>query len=147
MLNHCVRVYLQEMSSVFERRHGAPLAVRLHSIGTHRVRSRVRCVQLMSNRKSALLFESPTRPLCPVCGQTTFSSAGIHPQCSVRRLDNVHMKLVQLRSGEGRQKKLKSAKQRSAEDSVRPVRHSEKKACDSGKPFATGFAIWPTRED
>lgn len=28
-----------------------------------------------------------TRARCPVCGQEVYSTAGIHPQCAVRRED------------------------------------------------------------
>ena len=29
----------------------------------------------------------PVRPTCPVCGETTYSHGGIHPQCAVTRAD------------------------------------------------------------
>ena len=33
---------------------------------------------------------SPTRPLCPVCGKNTYSLGGIHPQCAVTRADKAN---------------------------------------------------------
>lgn len=30
---------------------------------------------------------NPTRPRCPVCNATVYSTAGIHPQCAVRQAD------------------------------------------------------------
>lgn len=44
----------------------------------------------------------PLRPVreprrCPVCGQTSYSRAGIHPQCSVRQADEEHRDLLRQR--------------------------------------------------
>lgn len=33
------------------------------------------------------LFSGPTRPKCPVCGQSVYSKAGIHPQCAQTQAD------------------------------------------------------------
>jgi hypothetical protein len=34
-------------------------------------------------------FEGPVRAVCPVCGTTSYSRDGIHPQCAVSRNDKV----------------------------------------------------------
>jgi hypothetical protein len=39
----------------------------------------------MNHTKPKLV--GPTRPKCPVCGTTTYSPGGIHPQCAVVRAD------------------------------------------------------------
>ncbi|MEZ6032135.1 MAG: hypothetical protein R3C17_03515 [Planctomycetaceae bacterium] len=45
----------------------------------------------MSNKKTHPLFDSQNRRICPVCGTTAYSIAGIHPQCAVRREDDIRM--------------------------------------------------------
>jgi hypothetical protein len=41
----------------------------------------------MSHSKPKLV--GPARPVCPVCGTTTYSQGGIHPQCAVSRADKM----------------------------------------------------------
>jgi hypothetical protein len=41
----------------------------------------------MSEKKPPPLIPARVRNLCPVCGKTSYSRAGIHPQCSVRQAD------------------------------------------------------------
>ena len=41
----------------------------------------------MNHTKPKLV--GPVRPVCPVCGTTTYSQGGIHPQCAVARQDKV----------------------------------------------------------
>jgi hypothetical protein len=44
-------------------------------------------MQLMSEKKPIPYVTQPKRKLCPVCGQSSYSAAGIHPQCSVLQAD------------------------------------------------------------
>lgn len=40
----------------------------------------------MSERKPRPLYTPVAqRPLCPVCGETSYSRQGIHPQCAEKR--------------------------------------------------------------
>lgn len=48
----------------------------------------------MSIRKPTPLFELKQVRRCPVCGEASFSRAGIHPQCAQRRADAKRMKRV-----------------------------------------------------
>ena len=48
----------------------------------------------MHAKRPLPLFESKPRPLCPVCGQATYSRAGIHPQCAQDRADRERMEIV-----------------------------------------------------
>ena len=41
----------------------------------------------MSNKKPEPMFSAAKPALCPVCGEASYSSAGIHPQCSVKQAD------------------------------------------------------------
>jgi hypothetical protein len=45
----------------------------------------------MSANKPMPLYYRPAPPLCPVCGQSSYSRSGVHPQCSARALDSVRM--------------------------------------------------------
>lgn len=41
----------------------------------------------MSEKKPSALFGSTEVPICPVCGQPTYSAGGIHPQCAQIQAD------------------------------------------------------------
>lgn len=41
----------------------------------------------MSEKKPPPLLPARTLTRCPVCGETSYSHNGIHPQCSVRQAD------------------------------------------------------------
>lgn len=41
----------------------------------------------MTTSKPEPLFVQAPRPRCPVCGEVTYSRAGIHPQCAQERSD------------------------------------------------------------
>jgi hypothetical protein len=47
----------------------------------------------MSVNKPAPLYFRRRPPLCPVCGMSSYSAAGVHPQCSARRMDAERMRL------------------------------------------------------
>jgi hypothetical protein len=41
----------------------------------------------MNNKKPSPLVDAPLRAVCPVCGKTSYSPGGRHPQCGVTRAD------------------------------------------------------------
>ena len=41
----------------------------------------------MSEKKPLVLQSSQARGNCPVCGKTSYSAIGMHPQCAVARAD------------------------------------------------------------
>lgn len=41
----------------------------------------------MSNKKPEPLVPDKQPNICPVCGKASYSAAGIHPQCSVKKAD------------------------------------------------------------
>ena len=43
------------------------------------------------NKKPEPLFIPVARVVCPVCGHTTYSHEGIHPQCAMLAADKVHI--------------------------------------------------------
>ena len=46
----------------------------------------------MSEKKPQPLIPTPSRSRCPVCGEISYSRAGVHPQCSVRKEDQQRTK-------------------------------------------------------
>ena len=46
------------------------------------------------HQKPEPLYAAPVRKRCPVCGEISYSSAGIHPQCAVDQCDAERMKSV-----------------------------------------------------
>ncbi len=73
--------------------------------------------------------------VCPVCGEKSYSAAGIHPQCSVKQADEQRMEVVQ------RELKKAEAKKR-AEDKPKPwqrvcpkcksLQHVRRRMCPCG---------------
>jgi hypothetical protein len=51
----------------------------------------------MHNRKPTPLFQPRERKRCPVCAEISYSSAGIHPQCAVRRSDAKRLEAIKLK--------------------------------------------------
>jgi hypothetical protein len=41
----------------------------------------------MDTHKPAPLYAAPNRKVCPICGKSTYSMGGIHPQCAVQQAD------------------------------------------------------------
>lgn len=50
----------------------------------------------MSHKKPPPLLPNQSRNRCPVCGEISYSSAGIHPQCSVRQADEAQKDRMKL---------------------------------------------------
>lgn len=48
----------------------------------------------MNPKRPAPLYQAKPRPTCPVCGATTYSKAGIHPQCAQERADENRMREI-----------------------------------------------------
>ena len=51
----------------------------------------------MSANKPIPLYHRPSPPHCPICGQVSYSAAGIHPQCCTRQLDADRMRRLKQR--------------------------------------------------
>ncbi len=43
------------------------------------------------NRKPQPLYSSGNRKCCPICGEVSYSAAGIHPQCAMQQADSERM--------------------------------------------------------
>jgi RNA polymerase subunit RPABC4/transcription elongation factor Spt4 len=91
------------------------------------------------NHKPQPLFILPQRKLCPVCGATSYSASGIHPQCAMQQADSRRMQKVKHPS-KARKKATKSTQPthwQKACPRCRTVVHVRKRQCQCGHAFAT----------
>ena len=104
----------------------------------------------MSEKKPTPLIPVRDHSRCPVCGQISYSRAGIHPQCSVRQADEEHKNRIK------REKALAEVEKTAIPASgIAPwqkscpkcsaVQHVRKTVCGCGHTF-TVRARPPTRE-
>lgn len=92
------------------------------------------------NNRPPPLYAAPPRATCPVCGHVSYSSTGVHPQCSMHKADQERMQRV----------KRKTKDRRTAADVAeispwqkvcarcRVIVHVRKKECACGYKFPTG---------
>src|SRR5437762_13685930 len=83
------------------------------------------------HKKPQPLYDCAIRPLCPVCGHVSYSSAGIHPQCAMRAAD----KLQIIRAKSRKSAKAKSLPMRPGRyekqcPSCRVIQHIRKQTCN-----------------
>jgi len=50
----------------------------------------------MSDTKPDPLFLRPHRKICPVCGTTSYSASGMHPQCAMQQADAPRMERLKI---------------------------------------------------
>lgn len=67
----------------------------------------------ITNKKPEPLFSSTSRAVCPVCGETSYSCAGIHPQCAMLAADQVRSDRIK-------------AQKRAEPETPKPLRWHEK---------------------
>lgn len=94
----------------------------------------------MSEKKPTPLIEGPPKKRCPVCGEISYSAAGIHPQCSVKKEDEQRTKLLkEKRSSEADQEPKAGAKEPTQWQKKCPkcaaVVHVRKTQCVCGRKF------------
>lgn len=66
---------------------------------------------MYASKKPAPLFVASTPKICPVCGHSSYSSTGIHPQCAAERADEPRrLKLVAERKAKALLASIKSPK-------------------------------------
>jgi len=89
----------------------------------------------MSMKKPEPLLPEDKHDVCPVCGEKSYSQAGVHPQCSVKLADEKRMEVVK--------RELKKAEsQKPAEEKPKPwqrvcpkcksLQHVRKRVCVCG---------------
>ena len=89
-----------------------------------------------NNKRPLPLNPTEQRKLCPVCGEASYSAAGIHPQCAVRQADPNHGNTW----AQTKKKKqpLKTGDLQSWQKvcpACRAANHVRKKLCDCGHNF------------
>jgi len=81
--------------------------------------------------------------ICPVCGKASYSVAGIHPQCSVKRADLERSKVLKAKQEKAEKEKKKTAKSKQTTrwqkqcPKCKTSLHVRKKQCDCGHSFST----------
>lgn len=96
----------------------------------------------MSEKKPDPLIPARTNHRCPVCGETSYSRAGIHPQCSVRQADEKRkLSLKRDRLADKTEKPGKASGELAAWQKTCPKckspQHVRKLVCGCGHRFAT----------
>lgn len=95
----------------------------------------------MAHRKPAPLYSRPARSACPVCGEISYSVAGIHPQCAVRQADAARMESIQ----QSRRTSTTDASPGHAWQKACPqcagYVHVRRKTCDCGHSFSGGRSV------
>jgi hypothetical protein len=97
------------------------------------------------NNRPPPLYPAPLRATCPVCGHTSYSATGVHPQCSMQKADMERMRHVK------KQRRVERTAADVAELSpwqkvcprCRLVAHVRKRDCTCGYKFPTGPRITP----
>lgn len=92
----------------------------------------------MQHKKPEPLVANSQRPACPVCGQTSYSLAGIHPQCAVKQADNRRLERIRQRNGtaSATPKNVSSRSWQKVCPKCRASVHVRRKTCDCGHTFA-----------
>jgi RNA polymerase subunit RPABC4/transcription elongation factor Spt4 len=92
----------------------------------------------MSSKKPPPLIPRRAHDRCPVCGEISYSVAGVHPQCAVRQADAKRLKRVKRNKQAGTTKKPASGAkpwQRIC-PKCKALQHVRKKVCGCGHTFA-----------
>ena len=94
----------------------------------------------MSAKKPQPLIPARVYNRCPVCGEISYSRAGVHPQCSVRQADEKHKsrskraKLLEKEEKTATPASGISAWQKSC-PKCNALQHVRKKVCGCGHTF------------
>ena len=89
------------------------------------------------HQKPLPLQNGPDRKHCPVCGEVTYSSSGIHPQCAQRQADEKRMREVN-RAAKSRKPTVSASDIKPWQKKCpkcRAVVHCRKSTCDCGHKF------------
>ena len=94
----------------------------------------------MSESKPKPLFDGVSPNVCPVCGKSSYSAAGIHPQCAVKQCDEKDNAQLQREKAKTKadKPKVKAAavtRWQKTCPKCRKAQHVRKKTCDCGHEF------------
>lgn len=92
----------------------------------------------MSAKKPQPLISRKTHDRCPVCGEISYSLAGVHPQCAMRQADA--KRLQRMKRDKHTEKTVKPASDVKPWQRICPkcqaLQHVRKKTCVCGHTFA-----------
>lgn len=89
-----------------------------------------------AHKKPPPLYHAAYKPLCPVCGHVSYSSAGIHPQCAVHTADLKQVERIKARKlKESKSIPSKMARYEKQCPVCRTIHHVRKQSCDCGHSF------------
>lgn len=89
------------------------------------------------SRKPTPLHQGPQPKRCPVCGQASYSSQGIHPQCAARQSDSQRVLLSKAAAAEATSQAAVAVKTdlnpwQTVCPKCRVVVHIRRKVCECG---------------
>lgn len=90
------------------------------------------------SRKPQPLYAPPFRSHCPVCGEVSYSAAGIHPQCAMQQADVKRMKRIKSPSKSLKKKMIRDADAKPWQKicpKCRALVHIRKLVCECGHAF------------
>lgn len=92
----------------------------------------------MSEKKPDPLIPRQRNERCPVCGEISYSLAGVHPQCSVRQADEKRMNRTKRENQVGKPAKPVSDVKpwQRVCPKCKALQHVRKKVCECGHAFA-----------
>lgn len=94
----------------------------------------------MSAKKPQPLITRRIHERCPVCGETSYSVGGVHPQCAVRQADEKRLQKIQQAARAAKAAKPVAAARpwQRVCPKCKSVQHVRKKVCSCGHTFAVG---------
>lgn len=91
----------------------------------------------MAHKKPSPLIPRQARSPCPVCGEISYSLAGIHPQCAVRQADARRMEEIRsVRLADDAKPAATTRTWQKVCPQCGLALHVRKKFCDCGHSFA-----------
>lgn len=103
----------------------------------------------MSASKPPPLIRTRKHKPCPVCGEISYSAAGVHPQCLVRQADSKRLaKIKQKQQDEPQAKPASDVKPWQKRcPKCRRIQHVRKKRCDCGQTLGGGARATTAGDD
>lgn len=96
----------------------------------------------MTHRKPPTFVLTAVRNRCPVCGEISYSAAGVHPQCSMRQADEKRAAALKLAKEAAKLEKPAAATKiesrwRKTCPKCQAMQHVRKAVCFCGYAFPT----------
>lgn len=95
----------------------------------------------MCRKKPKPIIQERKPKLCPVCGNPSYSAAGVHPQCSVKKADQKRAAKIKqkaeatAKTATPKKRKSNTTRWQKTCPQCRTSLHARRKACDCGHTF------------